>query len=419
MPGSAASSPATTRRSVGTPVIRRSTRRTRSERSTLKVSVAGTSAIPMTMKSNTLQGSRKKATRWTMTRAAISTTNTARMMWSRISSSHPYDAIIVLLVSRPRMTALTTISDMITRSVRGSFTTVVSQASTVPPCGDRPLCNQRDSIHHNIVLFNDVAPTPRLLGDEGRHLRRAVADRLDARGAEFRLHVRHLDGLDRGLRDLGDQRLRRLGWCRQREPAGGHEARQTGFGGRRYFRKHGRAMGVRQRQDLHPSVAEWRSARGEVAEEDIDVTADHVVEHQILAAVGHVHHARIGHTLKHHAGQMRGCAVPLAAECHLARVCLDVVDQLLERIHRQLFAHDHHVRHRADHGDRHELLRLKGELLVKALIDRERSRRAEQQCVTVALRLVGELGADIATGAGLVLDDDRLPPLALQFFPDN
>ena len=89
MPGKAASRPATTRRSVGTPVIRRSTRKTRSERSTLKVSVAGTSAIPMTTKSNTLQGSRKNARRWTITRAAISTTNTARMMWSRISSSLP------------------------------------------------------------------------------------------------------------------------------------------------------------------------------------------------------------------------------------------------------------------------------------------------------------------------------------------
>src|SRR4051794_4286615 len=117
------------------------------------------------------------------------------------------------------MTALTTISDMITRSVRGSFTTVVSQASTVPPCGDRPLCNQRDSIHDNIVLFYDVAPTPRLLGDEGRHLRRAVADRLDARGAEFRLHIRHLDGLNGGLGDLGGQRRRRLGRRRERNPS--------------------------------------------------------------------------------------------------------------------------------------------------------------------------------------------------------
>jgi hypothetical protein len=32
-----------------------------------------------------------------------------------------------------------TMSDMITRSVRGSLTTVLSQASTVPPCGDRPM----------------------------------------------------------------------------------------------------------------------------------------------------------------------------------------------------------------------------------------------------------------------------------------
>jgi hypothetical protein len=47
IPGSTASNPATARLSVGTPVMSRNTRRTRSERSTLKVSVAGTSAMPM------------------------------------------------------------------------------------------------------------------------------------------------------------------------------------------------------------------------------------------------------------------------------------------------------------------------------------------------------------------------------------
>ena len=75
IPGSEASRPATTRRSVGTAVISRNTRRMRSARSTLIVSVAGTSAMPTTMKSNTLQGSRKKAQRCTMMRAAISITN--------------------------------------------------------------------------------------------------------------------------------------------------------------------------------------------------------------------------------------------------------------------------------------------------------------------------------------------------------
>jgi hypothetical protein len=80
MPGSEASSPATTRRRAGTTVISRSTRSTRSVRSTEKVSVAGTSAIPTTMKSNRLHGSRKNASLRTAMRAAISITKMPRMM---------------------------------------------------------------------------------------------------------------------------------------------------------------------------------------------------------------------------------------------------------------------------------------------------------------------------------------------------
>ena len=80
MPGSAASSPSTTRRSAGTAVISRSTRKTRSARSTESVSLAGTSAIATTMKSKRLHGSRKNASRWTKMRAASSMTKIPRMM---------------------------------------------------------------------------------------------------------------------------------------------------------------------------------------------------------------------------------------------------------------------------------------------------------------------------------------------------
>ena len=78
MPGRAVIRPPTTRRSEGTTVIRRSTRRTRSARKTEKAPVDGTSAMPTTNKSNRLHGSRKKAARKTMIRAASSITKTAR-----------------------------------------------------------------------------------------------------------------------------------------------------------------------------------------------------------------------------------------------------------------------------------------------------------------------------------------------------
>ena len=65
MPGSEAIRPATTRCSVGTALISRSRRSTRSARSTENASVAGASAIPTTMKSKMFQPSRKNAPRCT------------------------------------------------------------------------------------------------------------------------------------------------------------------------------------------------------------------------------------------------------------------------------------------------------------------------------------------------------------------
>ncbi len=61
MPGIAAIKPFTTRRSVGTAVMRRNKRSTRKVRSTESASVAGANATPTTMKSKMFQPSLKKA----------------------------------------------------------------------------------------------------------------------------------------------------------------------------------------------------------------------------------------------------------------------------------------------------------------------------------------------------------------------
>jgi len=82
MPGSAVTSPATTRLSEGSAVTRRSTRKMRSARSTEKDPVAGTRAIPTTSRSNRLHGSRKKARPNTNMRAASSTAKIASTAWS-------------------------------------------------------------------------------------------------------------------------------------------------------------------------------------------------------------------------------------------------------------------------------------------------------------------------------------------------
>jgi hypothetical protein len=49
----------------------------------------------------------------------------------------------------------------------------------------------------------------------------------------------------------------------------------------------------------------------------------------------------------------------------------------------------------------------------------KRPRRRDQQRMAVGLRLGGGIRPDIAAGAGLVLDDDRLAPFRLQLVAGN
>ena len=61
------------------------------------------------------------------------------------------------------------------------------------------------------------------------------------------------------------------------------------------------------------------------------------------------------------------------------------------------------------HGDGHEiLLHVEGQLLHEARLRRERADVGDQERVAVSWRLRDEVGADVAGGAWLVLDDDRL-----------
>ena len=75
----------------------------------------------------------------------------------------------------------------------------------------------------------------------------------------------------------------------------------------------------------------------------------------------------------------------------------------LRRVHHQ------HVRNAGDERDRHEVLdRVVRHLRIERRIDRLRADRSHQQRVAVGRRLGDEVGAEVAAGAGLVLDDEGL-----------
>jgi hypothetical protein len=64
-----------------------------------------------------------------------------------------------------------------------------------------------------------------------------------------------------------------------------------------------------------------------------------------------------------------------------------------------------------DHN-RHELQWIEVQVRIKVLVDDQRAGRRCQQRVPVGVGFGGHFGADIAAGAGTVLDDYRLAPFA-------
>ena len=118
----ACSSASTTLRICGTTDTSRNTRRMRSARSTERLPVAGMSVMEMTAKSNRFQPRLKKAGPCASSRAASSTTKTATMALSSQPSQGDSASFIVAEVSRPSVTALTTISTVTSRSVFGEHT---------------------------------------------------------------------------------------------------------------------------------------------------------------------------------------------------------------------------------------------------------------------------------------------------------
>lgn len=173
-------------------------------------------------------------------------------------------------------------------------------------------------------------------------------------------------------------------------------------------REPGATLGGHAQHLQLPRLHEWDHA-GEAAEGDRHLAAHHVGRRSRRAAIGDVHQVQAPLLVQHHTEQVVQRPVTGGCVVDAARARLRVRDQVLQGTGRERRVGDQQVRGGRDRHHRFEVLdRIETGVPVKPRIDRLRTLRGQHQGVTV-LRCPGDQrGADIAAGAGAVLDDHRL-----------
>ena len=174
-----------------------------------------------------------------------------------------------------------------------------------------------------------------------------------------------------------------------------------------------RGRGHGQQPDL--AAGGLRQQRGQGLDDHVDLAAQQVRDGRPAAAVRHVHQPRAGDHLEQFAGHVLRGARPGRAVGDGPRLGLGQRDQLLHVARRHLAVdrqrHGHAGRHRhADEGRAEVIAGLVGH----GGVDRMAAHRAHQQRVAVGSRLGHVLRADLAAGAGLVLDHHALAQIVAQ-----
>ena len=149
-----------------------------------------------------------------------------------------------------------------------------------------------------------------------------------------------------------------------------------------------------------------REDRRDVSEDDLHLPADEVGDRRRGALVGDVHHVDTRHHLEKLGAHVRGAAVAVGRVRE--PLALGERDQLLDvrSPHRRMHREHRLVHDQAD--DRSEILdEIPLEVLGEAVVDRLR-RGGDEQGVPVRGRACDGLRADVAAGAGAVLDNHVL-----------
>ena len=155
--------------------------------------------------------------------------------------------------------------------------------------------------------------------------------------------------------------------------------------------------------------------RGHAADHYLDVAADEVGDRLTAALVGDVLHVDAGHVVEQFTGQVADAGDTRGGETDFFRIGLGVGDELLEVLRRQRGMGDKNIRGAGDLGDRCEILhRVIGHFVIKAGADADIGDVTEHHGVTIGGRFRDNGHADVAVGAGAVVDDDLLAQLIRQ-----
>ena len=268
-------------------------------------------------------------------------------------------------------------------------------------------------------VLDDLGPHGALVLDERLGLGRAAAAGIKLKLAEARLDVRLLQrGVDCPVKLFDD---RHLGLGRRTDGVPGlrHDLRIAGLRHGGDVRQHVDAFVGRHREHARLAALVQLIDRRELDEAEIDMAGDQIGQSERRALVGQVHQLGAGEAHEQFGREVRRGADALRSIIELAGVGLGVGNEFLHGLGRKILPHHQHVRNARHHGGDLEAGRIEIELLVERAIDRQRRRRRRQQRVAVRRGLIHDLGADIATRARVVLDDERLAETRMQLVGDD
>ena len=163
-----------------------------------------------------------------------------------------------------------------------------------------------------------------------------------------------------------------------------------------------------------------RHRGGDARKDHLDLSAHRIGERLVDASIRHRHAGHAGRVLEllHH--QMIERADAGGSVIDLARVCLRVRDEFLQRVDRHGTRDDEHVRRAAEHRDRREILDgVVAEIALHRRVCRVGGDVADHQRVAVRLRPRDGLRGDCAAGARDVLDDEGLAQRCAQLVGDQ